>query len=192
MSVSLCHTATRAASSTSFRGLLCKWQITHSDAKLHGTDFTFHPRRMVVSIHKSKTIQFSHCQLLISTARVANTSICAVHWVQRHFREVAKYDDSPGSLVPSTDGLFYPLSYSALQSTIKCWATCCGLDANDYSCHSLHRGRCITLVMQGASLKEIKTRGDWSSDTVFQYICSPLLGPILAVMRVLAALVDTL
>ena len=43
---------------------------------------------------------------------------------------------------------------------------------------------CTYLAMQGASLEELKTRGDWSSDMVFKYISSPLSDRILADLKV--------
>ena len=100
-------------------------------------------------------------------------------------------DDAPAFQVPTGKGGFRPLDYQSFHSTIKFLAYSAGLDPNDFTSHSLRRGGCTFLAMQGAPLEEIKTRGDWSSDTVFAYICTPLSERILADMRVATALADT-
>ena len=42
--------------------------------------------------------------------------------------------------------------------------------------------------MHGAAVEEIKSRGEWGSDTVFKYITTPLSERILNDMRVAATL----
>ena len=42
-----------------------------------------------------------------------------------------------------------------------------GLDPSNLSLHSLRREGCTYLAMCGATLEEIKTKGDWASDAVF-------------------------
>ena len=42
--------------------------------------------------------------------------------------------------------------------------------------------------MFGASIEEIKTRGDWASETVYKYLKTPLQARILSDFRVAASL----
>ena len=190
MSASLGHTSTKAAILTSFRGLLRKCQITDSESVLLRSDFTFYQWGMVIKVRRSKTIQFKERQLLIPISKVNNTPLCAVYWVRRHFDEVPLGNSNPAFQVPTGSGSFTPLTYRSLQATIKYFASRIGLDPSMFSCHSLRRGGCTFLHMQGAAIEEIKSRGDWSSDTVYKYISLPLSERIITDMKVASALED--
>ena len=89
------HNATRAAILTAFRVLLRKSQIINSDSVLLHSDFSFFNWGMIITIRKSKTIQFSERKLLIPVSRLKNTSLCAVFWTEKHFAEVEAHDSSP-------------------------------------------------------------------------------------------------
>ena len=154
-------------------------------------DFRFYSWGMMIIVRCSKTIQFGQRKLLIPIARVANRDICAIHWVSRHFNEVPVGPNELAFQVPASGGGYKPLEYVTLNSTIKHFADCAGLDPSKFLSHSLRRGRCTFLAMEGASLEEIKSRGDWSSDTVFAYITTPLSERILADMCVAVALSAT-
>ena len=45
-----------------------------------------------------------------------------------------------------------------------------GLDASKFSTHSLRRGGATFMRMSGASLQEIRERGDWKSGAVHEYL----------------------
>ena len=49
-------------------------------------------------------------------------------------------------------------------------------------------GVCTFLVMCGATIEEIKMRGDWASETVYAYLRTPLAVRIINDMRVAASL----
>ena len=176
------HNATRAAILTAFRALLRKSQITNSDSVLLRSDFAFFSWGMIITIRKSKTIQFSERKLLIPVSRLKNTSLCAVFWTEKHFSEVQANDSSPAFLVPTRRGNS-AIPYQKLQSTIKIVAAKAGFDQSVFSCHSLRRGGATFLHLQGASIEQIKTRGDWRSDCVYKYIQIPLSQRILDDMK---------
>lgn len=184
MSGSVGHVCARAALLLGFRALLRKCQITNSDSVLLRSDFSFHPWGMIVTIRRSKTIQFRERELCIPVACVPNTDLCAVHWVKRHFKEVRVGATSPAFQIPTAGGGFKPLDYKTLQSTIKHFAAVAGYPQENFSCHSLRRGGCTYLALQGAPIDEIKIRGDWSSDAVYKYIAKPLSERIIADIRV--------
>ena len=73
---------------------------------------------MIITIRKSKTIQFSERKLLIPVSRLKNTFLCAVFWAEKHFAEVEAHDSSPAFLVP-TRLSYSAIPYDKLQSTIK-------------------------------------------------------------------------
>ena len=182
------HVAARAALLTSFRGLLRKSQITESDSVLRRGDFTFFVWGMVITIRKYKTIQFSERELVIPVSRVSNTDLCAVFWCERHFAQTPIVGPGPAFQVPSASGGSVPLSYASFQSTLKYFCAKIGLDPVDFSSHSLRRGGCTFLASQGASIQELKARGDWKSDCVYQYIQTSLSDRILFDTKVAAVL----
>lgn len=188
MAPTIGHTCIRAALLTGFRGLLRKCQLTASDSVLLRSNFVFYDWGMVVYIRRSKTIQFAERELLIPISRVRGRELCAVYWTRRHFDEVRLAADQPAFQVPADGTGFRPLDYATLQSTIKYLAACAGLDSSMFSCHSLRRGGATYLAMQGASITEIKARGDWASETVYKYIVTPLSERILCDMRVASTL----
>ena len=188
MSESPGHVAARAALLTSFRGLLRKSQITDSDSVLRRSDFEFFVWGMVITVRRSKTIQFSEKELVIPVARVANTDLCAVYWCKKHFAQTPLLGSAPAFQVPSASGGFRPLPYASFQSTIKFFCAEIGLNPSDFSSHSLRRGGCTFLASQGASIQELKARGDWKSDCVYQYIQTSLSDRILFDTRVASVL----
>lgn len=183
MSNSLGHVAIRAAMLTSFRALLRKCQVTSSDSTLLRSDFSFFHWGMIIKLRRSKTIQFSERELLIPVARTSNKDLCAVYWCEKHFLQVDLPTTEPAFQVPSPDG-FQPLPYRALQSAIKFFCSKAGLQERDFSSHSLRRGGATFLAIQGATIQDIRVRGDWSSDCVYKYIQQPLSQRIMSDMKV--------
>ena len=188
MSSSVGHVATRAAILTSFRALLRKCQVTDSDSVLTRGDFAFFSWGMLITVRRSKTIQFGERELVIPVAKVANTDLCAVFWCCKHFSQAPVSRSAPAFQVPHASGGFNPLTYPIYQSTLKHFCEQIGLDKSDFSSHSLRRGGCSFLASQGASISELKTRGDWRSDCVYEYIKTPLSERILFDTRVASVL----
>lgn len=172
----------------SFRALLRKCQVTLSDSSLLRRDFAFFPWGLIISIRRSKTIQFRERVLQVPVARCPNTQICAVHWTELHFRQVPAPPDAMAFRFPIPGGESIPLPYSYYQATLKLFAEKAGLDPDQVSSHSLRRGGCTFLSMTGASLEELRARGDWSTDTVFTYLKTPLTLRIVNDMKVATAL----
>lgn len=184
MSDSVGDVSIRSAILTSFRGLLRKSQITLSDSTLLRSDFVFYPWGMVLKVRRSKTIQFSERELLIPISKLDNTDLCAVYWCRKHFHMTKVSGNSPAFQIPSPTGGFSPLTYKVLQATLKYLTSKLGLAQEYFSSHSLRRGGCTYLAQQGASIEEIRRRGDWKSDSVYKYIKLPLSDRIISDMRV--------
>ena len=115
-----------------------------------------------------------------------------VYWTARHFKEVPLPDWEPAFQVPSPLGGFKPLPYTALNAAVKHFSACVGFDPALFSCHSLCQGGCTYPALQGSSLEELMTRGDWSLEVVFQYLASPLSERILEDIKVAALLSTTI
>ena len=109
--VSLGHECFWAAALFAFRTLLRKCHYTMSDSVLCRGAFQFFDWGMMITVSKTKTIQFKQKELLIPVCRVDNLSLCAVHWVENHFNHVKGRPSHPAFLVPMGDDV-EPLSYN--------------------------------------------------------------------------------
>ena len=184
------HTAVRAAMLLSFRALLRKAHVTESDCSLKRGDLEFHQWGLMLYVRKSKTNQYRQRVHRIPVAKVANKDLCAVYWVSRHFEQCPAPLDARAFRMPRT-GHSIPLSYAFYSAVLKMACTAIGLPPGEFSSHSLTRGGATFLRLCGASLEEIKERGDWRSDCVRQYLKASVVERLTMDMRV-AVLLDTL
>ena len=133
------HVSWRAAVLCCFRGLLRKCQVTMSDSTLQRGDFRFFDWGMIITIRRTKTIQFRQRVLQVPIARCLDARLCAVAWTERHFRELQAGDEDLAFRVPVGEGLSAPLPYGAYQSMLKMFARKAGINPDDISSHSLRR-----------------------------------------------------
>lgn len=166
---SYAHTAVRAAMLVCFRALLRKSHVTFSAAHLERRDVVFHEWGMMLSVSKSKTNQFRDRVHQIPIALVKGNSLCAVFWTKVHFRQCPAPPDAAAFRLPRM-GHSVPMSYAYYMQVIKLMCSNSGLNAMEFSSHSLRRGGATYLRMCGASIDEIKERGDWKSNAVYQYL----------------------
>ena len=138
----------------------------------------------MILVRGSKTIQYGDRILRIPVAALAGTELCAVYWTKRHFGEIPAPPSSPAFLL--APGV--PLDYNAYTDMLKYSASKSGLDPQDYSSHSLRRGGTSYLRSVGATIEELKIRGDWKSDAVMLYIQQPLEDRIAFDLRVASEL----
>lgn len=182
------HTAWRAAVLCSFRALLRKCQVTESESALLRRDFKFYDWGMILYVRRTKTIQFQERVLEVPVARCHKKELCAVHWAEVHFGQTPAGPDQLAFRLPSGGGRSAPLTYKLYQEMLKLFANKAGLGHVDFTSHSLRRGGCTYLSMAGASIEEIKVRGDWASDTVYRYLKTPLQQRILNDIQVAVSL----
>ena len=190
MSNSVGHLAIKVALLLSFRGLLRKSQVTLSDSMLLRSDFKFYDWGLLINVRRSKTIQFKERELLIPIVYVDPPELCAAHWCYELFIRTNPLPGEGAVRVPGPNGGFEPLTYQAYQATLKYFCAIIGLDPELFSSHSLRRGGCTFLAMQGATIAEIRTRGDWSSESVYDYIKLPLSERIILDAKVARALAN--
>ena len=163
------NVALRAAILVSFRALLRKCHVSDSESALLRSDFIFYEWGMMVRVRMSKTIQYRERIHLIPVSKVADRALCAVHWVGEHFRGVAAPGDAHAFRIPRGVGSI-SMPYNYYLGALRNLCMRAGLNAHDFSTHSLRRGGATFLRMCGASIYEIKERGDWKSDAVFEYL----------------------
>lgn len=169
LSIAPAHTAVRAAMLLSFRTLLRKSHVTDGDSCLKRANFKFMPWGMMVSVEKSKTNQFRERVHMIPVTRVVDTRLCAVYWVDKHFRECPAPQQYKAFRMPRA-GNSVPLTYTYYQEALKAASARSGMDPSKVSTHSLRRGGANYLRSVGVSIMEIKERGDWRSDCVYEYL----------------------
>ena len=112
------HVAFRAALLLSFRALLRKQNVTESDATLTRGDVTFHDWGVLVTVRKSKTIQFREKELIIPVSRVSDVRLCAVKWLEDRVRQTPAPLTAPLIIIPGGRGPT-PLTYKDYQTTLK-------------------------------------------------------------------------
>ena len=127
----------------------------------------------MVTVSRTKTIQFKERKLLIPICRVSNKTLCAVHWVERHFTEVKGRPTHPAFLIPDGDRVS-AMSYKVFSDMLKLFAGMSGIEADRISSHGFRSGGATFLARLGVEIDVIKQRGDWKSDQVLVYLRRPL------------------
>ena len=120
---------------------------------------------MILRVWRSKTIQFREQIPGIIVVRCCNTKLCIVYWTERHFAQIQAAPGDIAFRIPD-EIRSVSLSYRVYQETLKLFANITGLGSEDFTSHSLRKGGCTYLAMCGASIKEIKTKGDWATDYI--------------------------
>ena len=167
------HDCFWAAALFAFRTLLRKCHYTMSDSVLTREAFEFFDWGMMVTVRKTKTIQFKERKLLIPVCRVKNTMLCAVHWVEEHFNLIKGRPSHPAFLIPEGDSVV-PLSYALFSDILELVTSRAGIVAERISSHGFRSGGSTYLARVGVELDVIKERGDWKSDQVLKYLRRPL------------------
>ena len=99
------HNVWRAAMLCCFRGFLRKCQVTQSDSTLR-KDFDFFQWGLLITVRKSKSIQFQDRLLKIPISRCPNKDLCAVYWCERQFTEIPAGKDELTFRIPSIKWVF--------------------------------------------------------------------------------------
>lgn len=134
-------------------------------------DIQFFSWGLVISIRKSKSIQFRKKVHQVPIAHVGG-SLCAVTLLRKMFRIVPASRDQPlFRLVKSN--VYMPITYGWFSKNLTECVTKAGLSGK-YTSHSLRRGGATSLSMVGVPLHQIKKTGDWKSMSVLVYLASPL------------------
>lgn len=174
------HTAFRAGMLLCFRALLRKCQITSSESTIKRHNVRFTDWGLILTIVRSKSIQFKERILEIPIAALKDKKLCAVYWLSRHFSDTPSQSDSDILQLPGLAS--FP--YKIYEETLKLQCARANLDPMKYSSHSLRRGGATFLSITGSSIEQIKNRGDWSSSCVYKYLITPLSERILSDLKV--------
>lgn len=158
---------------TCFRGLLRKSSVCQGSNCMTRSEITFKNWGALISIRKSKTIQFKERVHVIPVARVKGL-LCAVYWLEKMFATVRVTSDKPMFGVFKANA-YKPVTYDWFAKKLKSCINRAGLDMQGkFTSHSLRRGGATALALAGVPLHDIQKYGDWKSLTVLLYLSSPL------------------
>lgn len=154
-----------------FRGLLRKSSICQGHHNLHREDVKFLSWGLIISIRKSKTIQFAQRVHEVPISRVGGP-LCAMTLLEEMFQRVPADPQLPlfGRIIRN---VYKPLTYDWFSKKFKTFVAKAGLSGK-FTSHSLRRGGATALSLVGVPLHQIQKTGDWKSMSVLLYLASPL------------------
>lgn len=135
------------------------------------SNLRFTPYGMIVTVKKSKTIQFKQRQVDIPVC-FGGGIFCIVQLLKDYFVRFPTVPSAP-ILSSFAEGDLVYVNYPQALSMLKRWGLGAGLEKR-IGMHSLRRGAATLMSLGGFSLEDIKDRGDWRSATVLQYLAYPL------------------
>lgn len=161
-----------AATITAFRGLLRKAHITVSDQAICVQDLEFRAWGLLLTLPKTKTIQYGERVLQIPFTTIPCSIFCVSRYVNMLVSRLK---------VTGTDYVFQyyrsgtrrPMSYEWYSKRLRRLTARIGLEGKVTS-HSLRRGGATYLNSIGMTLVDIKQRGDWRSLAVLLYLSDSL------------------
>lgn len=148
-----------------FRSLLRISHVVNSPHTLCRGDVVFFSWGVIIKIRSSKSRHEIIPEFEIPICAGENHSLCPVWWLKLLVKE---YPRAVGDYLFSTCEV--PVfSYSSFRKTFKNFCIRAGIVGN-FASHSLRRGGATFMSKIGLSVTEIKDRGLWSSNIVFDYI----------------------
>lgn len=174
------HIVVWAAFLVAFYGFLRKSNVVPPSAKLFDnkqhlgrSSIVIHPDKLIVTLHKTKTIQFSQRKLDIPMVSVPGSPLCPVSAVSRMIQRVPAPDTAPAFLVP-LHGQWLTLTHSSFVNYLRYFLTLAGYEANKYTGHSFRKGGCSFAATCQVPENLIKFHGDWHSSAYERYMHLPL------------------
>ena len=160
------------AAITAFRGLLRKAHVTVSSQSISVQDVKFHDWGLLLTLPRTKTIQYGERILQIPFTLVPGSPLCVVYFIKYLLVHTGARPDQP-LFQYRRHGRFKPMTYSAFSGELRRLTKLIGLDGK-VSSHSLRRGGASYLSSIGFDLIDIKSRGDWKSLAVLLYLVDGL------------------
>ena len=157
-----------------FRTLLRVSHVVISPHTLKTKDVVFTNWGLFVVIHSSKTKKKHHKPQYIPVVSAPSSPICPVTMLRDIWVASSCGEDNWFSIteIPA-------ISYGTFHKTLDDLIKKSGLPGS-FSSHSLRRGGASFMSMIDCTIPQIKSRGNWSSDCVYDYVV-PSMGHELAV-----------
>lgn len=126
---------------------------------------------LILSVKKSKTIQFNERTLEVAIPFIRDNPLCPTSAFLRFLGQSGTVKPSDPLLAYcSSEGKLHVLHKRTVLSKLKSILGNIGLNPTEYGTHSLRRGGATWLLLCGVSVPIIKTLGDWKTDCVFKYL----------------------
>lgn len=135
-------------------------------------DISVTGKGIIMTIRKSKTIQFKERTHIIPLPYIANHPLCPTSAILAMLGKVghtSSTSDVPLFQYYTAKGL-QTLSADSIRRRLHRLLVQLGYPASSYGTHSLRRGGATWLLLAGVPLPLIKLLGDWKSDCVTKYL----------------------
>lgn len=126
---------------------------------------------LIVHVTKSKTVQYRERRVDIPLSRDGGP-LCVVTQLLGYFQKYPMGPDAP-ILSKIESGKQILVKYGPALELLKRWGKMNKIE-KDLGMHSLRRGGATVMSLAGLPLEDIKSRGDWQSMSVLQYLTYPL------------------
>ena len=165
-----------AACLTGYYGLLRKKSLlpismnNKGDSCILRSDLTVNDCSVfTITVRKTKTIQCGERVLSLPFVSCPNSSLCP-YQAMMALLLVAPKDPTLPLFSYKFRGEILSWTHASFTYKLKALISKAGLDASLYSGHSFRRGGATLGFEVGLSISEIKSRGDWKSNAVHEYV----------------------
>ena len=131
----------------------------------------FNTPGVILSVHKTKTIQFQQQRVLtIPLPKIHSSILCPARALGNYLQMVPAPGNFPVYLIKDRHSFSQHLLSSHFPRVVKTLVSMLNLDNKLYSPHSFRRGGLTFAFQAGAHPLVIKCLGDWSSDAYLIYL----------------------
>ena len=149
----------------------------------------FNTQGVILSVHKTKTIQFKQQRVLtIPLPRIHSSILCPARALGNYLQMVPAPGNFPVFFLKDRHSFFQPLLSSHFPRVVKTLVSMLNLDTKLYSPHSFRRGGATFAFQAGAHPLVIKCLGDWSSDAYLIYLTLSNKDKVSAMIKLSAGL----
>lgn len=124
---------------------------------------------LTINIGKTKTIQCHERVLRLPFVACKGSLLCPIQAMKNLLHVSPKNPDLSLFAFEDRNGL-QMWTHNSFVTRLRKILCSAGFEASSISCHSFRRGGATFAFALGLSVVEIKKRGDWASDAVYEYI----------------------
>ena len=125
----------------------------------------------IVTLHKTKTVQYGQRKVVIPVCSIPGSRLCPVLAYLRMVYMLPVDDSLPACGYVGTSGKYMPLSDRVFVTEFRRLLAVIGVrNPQDFCTHSFRRGGTTFAFQSGVSKELIKAQGDWASDCYVKYI----------------------
>ena len=126
-------------------------------------------QQFIIHVRRTKTIQCRERVLSLPFVQCKGSPLCPVTAL-RNLLHVSPKDKKLPLFSYRVRGVTSWLTHETFTSRLRDLLKMSGYEPGVYSCHSFRRGGATLAFKIGMTMDEIKRRGDWRSNAVYEYI----------------------